>query len=106
LWPLFTNKITCLWYEYHLKAQQKHHQLSDTIKFLAQTLGTIFPISFATGHTVVSWSLQARRLRVGDPMRQMTFFHYIILPAALGPGVPSASNRNGHQKQKNNVFGE
>jgi hypothetical protein len=29
------------------------------------------------------------------------------LPAALGPGVHSASNRNEYQKQKNNnVFGE
>jgi hypothetical protein len=26
---------------------------------------------------------------------------YLILPAALGPGVHSASNRNEHQKQKN-----
>jgi hypothetical protein len=31
----------------------------------------------------------------------------IILPAALGPGVYSASNRNEYQKQKNNnVSGE
>jgi hypothetical protein len=28
---------------------------------------------------------------------------YIMLPAALGPGVYSASNRNEYQKQKNNV---
>jgi hypothetical protein len=28
------------------------------------------------------------------------------LPAALGPGVHSASNRNEYQKQKNNVSGE
>jgi hypothetical protein len=31
---------------------------------------------------------------------------YLILPAALGPGVCSASNRKQYQKQKNNVFGE
>jgi hypothetical protein len=30
----------------------------------------------------------------------------LILPAALGPGVYSASNRNEYQKQKNNVSGE
>jgi hypothetical protein len=29
-----------------------------------------------------------------------------ILPAALGPGVHLASNRNEHHKQKNNVCGE
>jgi hypothetical protein len=31
---------------------------------------------------------------------------YLILPAALGPGVQSASNRNEYQKHKNNVSGE
>jgi hypothetical protein len=31
---------------------------------------------------------------------------YLVLPAALGPGVHSASNRNEYQKQKNNVSGE
>jgi hypothetical protein len=31
---------------------------------------------------------------------------YLILQAALGPGVYSASNRNEYQKQKNNVSGE
>jgi hypothetical protein len=30
----------------------------------------------------------------------------LILPAALGPGVYSASNRNVYQKQKNYVYGE
>jgi hypothetical protein len=32
---------------------------------------------------------------------------YLILPAALGPGVYSASNKNEYQKHKNNnVSGE
>jgi hypothetical protein len=31
---------------------------------------------------------------------------YLMLPAALGPGVSSASNRNENRKQKNNVSGE
>jgi hypothetical protein len=31
---------------------------------------------------------------------------YLILPAALEPGVHSASNRNEYHKQKNNVSGE
>jgi hypothetical protein len=31
---------------------------------------------------------------------------YLILPAALGPGVYSAPNRNEYKKQKNNVSGE
>jgi hypothetical protein len=31
---------------------------------------------------------------------------YLILPAAFGPGVHSASIRNEYQKQKNNDCGE
>jgi hypothetical protein len=34
------------------------------------------------------------------------FLIYLILPAALGPGVHSASNRIEYQKQTNNVSGE
>jgi hypothetical protein len=34
------------------------------------------------------------------------FLIYLILQAALGPGVHSASNRNEYYKQKNNVSGE
>jgi hypothetical protein len=37
----------------------------------------------------------------------MDFFSvYLILPAALGPGVYSAFNRNEYQKQKNNISEE
>jgi hypothetical protein len=32
--------------------------------------------------------------------------YYLILPAALGPGEFSLSNRNEYQKLKNNVSGE
>jgi hypothetical protein len=34
------------------------------------------------------------------------FSIYLILPAALGAGVYSASNKNEYQKQKTNVSGE
>jgi hypothetical protein len=34
------------------------------------------------------------------------FSIYLILPAALGPGIYSASNRNEYQKKKNYVTGE
>jgi hypothetical protein len=39
-------------------------------------------------------------------MRALFFSIYLILPAALGPGLYSASNRNEYQKKKNNVSGE
>jgi hypothetical protein len=37
---------------------------------------------------------------------EANFYIYLIFPAALGLGVYSASNRNEHQKQKNNVSEE
>jgi hypothetical protein len=39
-------------------------------------------------------------------MRLVDFSIFLILPAAVDPGVHSASNRNEFQKQKNNVSGE
>jgi hypothetical protein len=50
--------------------------------------------------------LQAGMPWVRDPMRWMNFTIYLILPAAQGPGVYSASNREEYQKQKNNVSEE
>jgi hypothetical protein len=37
---------------------------------------------------------------------ESVFSIYLMLPAALGPGVYSSSNRNDYQKHTNNVFGE
>jgi hypothetical protein len=37
---------------------------------------------------------------------ELIFLIYLILPAALGPGVYSTSNGNEYQKQKYNVSGE
>jgi hypothetical protein len=34
------------------------------------------------------------------------FLIYLNLPAALGPGIHSTSNRNEYHKQKSNVSGE
>jgi hypothetical protein len=34
------------------------------------------------------------------------FSIYLILPAALDPGVYSVSNKNEYQKQKSNICGE
>jgi hypothetical protein len=49
--------------------------------------------------------LQAERSGVRGPVRSEFFSIYVMLPAALGHGVCSASNRNEYQKQKNNVSG-
>jgi hypothetical protein len=38
---------------------------------------------------------------VRDPMRSINFLIYLILQAALGPRVYSASNRNEYQEHKN-----
>jgi hypothetical protein len=39
-------------------------------------------------------------------MRTLIFLIYLILPAALDPGVYSAPKINDYQKLKNNVSGE
>jgi hypothetical protein len=44
--------------------------------------------------------------RFGTRCGKRIFSVYLILPAALGPGVYSASDRNEYQKQKNDVSGE
>jgi hypothetical protein len=49
----------------------------------------------------------SRKVAGSRPDKVNGFFPiYLILLAALGPGVYSASNRNEYQKQKNNVSGE
>jgi hypothetical protein len=42
----------------------------------------------------------------GSRPDEINFSIYPILPAVLGPGVHSASNRNEYQEQKNNVSRE
>jgi hypothetical protein len=50
---------------------------------------------------------KSQKVVVSIPDEVNDFFSiYLILPAALGTGVHSASNRNEYQKQKNNVSGE
>jgi hypothetical protein len=48
-----------------------------------------------------------RKVTASRPNEVNEFFSiYLILPAALGPGVYLASNRNEYQKNTNNVSGE
>jgi hypothetical protein len=47
-----------------------------------------------------------RKVAGSRPDEVIFFSVYLILPATLGPGVYSASNRNEYQKQKNNVSEE
>jgi hypothetical protein len=58
----------------------------------------------ARGSLVVK--AQARGVAGSKPDEVTDFFMYLILPATLGPGVYSASDRNEYQKQKNNISGE
>jgi hypothetical protein len=48
----------------------------------------------------------SRRVAGSRPEEVNIFSIYLIVPAAVGPGVYSASNRNEYQKQKNNVSGK
>jgi hypothetical protein len=53
-------------------------------------------------HHATSWKVVGLR---PDKVKEL-FSIYLVLPAALGPGIYSAFNRNEYQKQKNNVSGE
>jgi hypothetical protein len=55
--------------------------------------------------TTLEQSLRIELRTVFRVVHSKNFSIYIILPAALGPGGYSASNRNEYQKQKN-VYGE
>jgi uncharacterized membrane protein YphA (DoxX/SURF4 family) len=49
----------------------------------------------------------ATNRKVAGSIFEVIFSIYLILPAALGPGAYSVSNRNEYQKHKNNnVSGE
>jgi hypothetical protein len=55
------------------------------------------------GHAVAAAS---RKVAVSIP-DEVNFLMYLFLPAALGPGVYLATNRNEYLKQKNsNISGE
>jgi hypothetical protein len=60
-------------------------------------------------HAVAYWVRQyatSPQVAASRPDEVKEFFSmYLILPAVLGSGVHSASNRNEYQKQKNNVSG-
>jgi hypothetical protein len=62
-------------------------------------------ITGALGSLVVKHCVRSRKV-TGSVPDEVNFSMYLILPAALGSGVYSASNRNEYQKQINNVSGE
>jgi hypothetical protein len=57
-------------------------------------------ISIHVRYIILTFKLNKRRQ---DEKRTLNAYR---LPAVLGPGVYSSSNRNEYQKQKNNVSGE
>jgi hypothetical protein len=57
------------------------------------------------GHALAYWLRHyATNRKVNGSRGEWVFL--FNLPAVLGPGIHSASNRNEYQKQKNNVSGE
>jgi hypothetical protein len=57
-------------------------------------------------NSVVVEVLGYSRKVAGSRLDETKLLIYLILPATLGPGVQSASNRNEYREQKNNVPGE
>jgi hypothetical protein len=113
LWRRFGDEVTLwlickrrmwrlqevIWARYHLFPEYSYFyfDLKNNYSEEVET-GGIFFLSYQGA------MLLARRSRARDPVRWI-FSIDVILPAALGPGVHSASNRNDYQKQKN-VSGE
>jgi hypothetical protein len=56
------------------------------------------------GFMAVCYKPEGRASRSYE-LNDFFFLIYLILPVALVPGIYSASNRNGYQKQKNHVSG-
>jgi hypothetical protein len=68
----------------------------------------LLTVHVTMGHAVMYWLKHyvISRKVAGSRPDELNFSIYLILLAALGSGVHSASNRNEYQKQKNNVSGE
>jgi hypothetical protein len=58
---------------------------------------------FATIDKVFYYVASVLTTCFGPYIRPSSGEFYLILPAALGPGIHSASNRNEYQEQRNNV---
>jgi hypothetical protein len=73
---------------------------TDITKTLKNLIWKVLGLNWARGSVVV------KALCCKLELRCFFFSVYLILPAALGSGLYSASNRNEYQEQKNNVSGE
>jgi hypothetical protein len=86
-------------------------KLSNHFHLLQRSVKLYFPFPIRP-HSVItkhrarsSVVVMALCYKVGGECIFFFFSISLILPAALGPGVYSASNRNEYQKQRNNVTG-
>jgi hypothetical protein len=64
-----------------------------------------FPFHIIWGGSIKHYAV-SRKVEGSKPDENKFSSIYLILPAALGPGLYSAYNRNEYQKQRNNVSGE
>jgi hypothetical protein len=76
----------------------RRHVTSATVKFEWELVSDKSGVAEA-----LCYNQKVTRSR---PDQVNTFSIYLILPAALGPEIHSASNRNEYQQQKSNVSGE
>jgi hypothetical protein len=85
----------------------KNYRYTRCFKMIVTTLRAYIILWSAHGSAVVK-ALCYKPEGGGFDTRwgEWIFSFYLILPSALGPGVYSTSNRNEHQKQKNNVSGK
>jgi hypothetical protein len=70
-------------------------------------VGVWDPVSLASGLVEGQWySFLLAAEKTPGPCAVNGFSIDLILPAVLGPGVYSASNRNEYQKERNNLSEE
>jgi hypothetical protein len=64
------------------------------------------PTAKAQKHTVAQWLRHYATNRIVASLipNEVNFYSYLILLAALGPGVYSASNRNEYQRHKKRIM--
>jgi hypothetical protein len=95
-------RLRC-WNDTGRRIAQRYGSMFQQVQSLESFCGTAMAeVPLSNDSIVTNW--RGRRRKWFDPNLKILclYFLYLILPATLGPGVYSASNRNKYQKYKNN----
>jgi hypothetical protein len=88
---------------------QEISQMTPVYSILYRKRINILMVHYSFGGergSIVAKAICYNRKVAGSITEEVIFYIYLTLPAALGPGVYSDSNRNYYQKRKNNNVSE